>query len=219
MKYRLQSMYNHIVGQTASVISPFYSILLGRNLSPLLYGSNCKSIYSGTYSEGAMGAKPPWTSEIYWFQGVFRPQRVLSPTPRKIKKIKPPPRTNSWICPWIYYIKNRGGDYVFVWLKSVSKMNVNVYKEKEKILYSGIFIFIRCLCKDEMRRALVNSWFSRTLSLRRGAPVVPRVQAPPLPQWKSVLDTRIQMDVDTMFQNIMTDSDLYRAWIVSTIYW
>ena len=52
---------------------------------------------------------------------------------------------------------------------------------------------------------------------RREVPVVPRVQAPPLPQWKSVLDTRIHMDVDTMFQNIMTDSDLYRAWIVSTI--
>ncbi|XP_023339523.1 uncharacterized protein LOC111709838 [Eurytemora carolleeae] len=54
---------------------------------------------------------------------------------------------------------------------------------------------------------------SRPQTSKREAPVVPRVQAPPLPQWKSVLDTRIQMDVDTMFQNIMTDSDLYRAWI------
>jgi len=35
------------------------------------------------YSGGAMGAKPPWNSEIYGFQGVFRPQRVLSPPPWK----------------------------------------------------------------------------------------------------------------------------------------
>ena len=29
---RLQSMYNHMVGRTASVISPFYSLLPGPNL-------------------------------------------------------------------------------------------------------------------------------------------------------------------------------------------
>ena len=29
MKYRLQSMYNHMVGRAASFVSPFYSILLG----------------------------------------------------------------------------------------------------------------------------------------------------------------------------------------------
>ena len=29
MKYRLQSMYNHMVGRAASGISPFYFILLG----------------------------------------------------------------------------------------------------------------------------------------------------------------------------------------------
>ena len=28
MKYRLQSMHNHMVGRAASVISPFYSILI-----------------------------------------------------------------------------------------------------------------------------------------------------------------------------------------------
>ena len=27
MEYRLQSMYNHMVGRTESVISPFYSLL------------------------------------------------------------------------------------------------------------------------------------------------------------------------------------------------
>jgi len=31
MEYRLQSMYNHMVGRTASVISPFYSLLPGLN--------------------------------------------------------------------------------------------------------------------------------------------------------------------------------------------
>ena len=38
-----------------------------------------------------MGAKPPLDSEIFWFHGVFRPQRVLSPT-WKEKKCKPPPK-------------------------------------------------------------------------------------------------------------------------------
>ena len=46
----------------------------------------------------AIVAKPPWTSEIYWFQGVFMPQRVLSP-PWKEENLSPP-WTNSWICPW-----------------------------------------------------------------------------------------------------------------------
>ena len=27
MEYRLQSMYNHMVGRTASVVPPFYSLL------------------------------------------------------------------------------------------------------------------------------------------------------------------------------------------------
>ena len=31
MEYRLQSMNNHMVGRAASVVSPFYSILLGLN--------------------------------------------------------------------------------------------------------------------------------------------------------------------------------------------
>ena len=44
----------------------------------------------GVFRGGAMGAKPtPWTSEIYRFQRVFRPQRVLSP-PGKKKKLAPP---------------------------------------------------------------------------------------------------------------------------------
>ena len=39
--------------------------------------------------KGAMGVKPtPWISVIYRVQGVFRPQRVLSP-PWKEKKIMP----------------------------------------------------------------------------------------------------------------------------------
>ena len=29
MEYRLQSMYNHMIGRAASVVSPLYSILLG----------------------------------------------------------------------------------------------------------------------------------------------------------------------------------------------
>jgi len=47
---------------------------------------------------GAMGAQPPWTVEIYGFQGVLRPQRVLSPPPVK-KKMLSPPWQNSWIRP------------------------------------------------------------------------------------------------------------------------
>ena len=30
MEYRLQCMYNHMVGRAASVVSPFYSLLPGR---------------------------------------------------------------------------------------------------------------------------------------------------------------------------------------------
>ena len=57
------------------------------------------TVRQGRIQRGAMGAKPPpWTSEIYWFQGVFRPQRVLSP-PGKGKKNLSPPWTNSWIRP------------------------------------------------------------------------------------------------------------------------
>ena len=48
---------------------------------------------------GAMGAKPPWISEIYRIHGVFGPQRVLSPPPGKKTKCKPP-WTNSWLRPW-----------------------------------------------------------------------------------------------------------------------
>ena len=45
-------------------------------------------IIRDVFRGGAMGAKPPWTSEIYWFQGSFRPQWVL-----ERKKCKPPPWT------------------------------------------------------------------------------------------------------------------------------
>ena len=31
MKYRLQSMHNHMVGRIASVVSPFYSLLPGQD--------------------------------------------------------------------------------------------------------------------------------------------------------------------------------------------
>ena len=37
MEYRLRSMYNHMVGQAASALSPLYSILLGLNW-------NCSSV-------------------------------------------------------------------------------------------------------------------------------------------------------------------------------
>ena len=38
MEYRLQSMYNHMVGRTASVVPPFYSLLPDLDLySPGLY--------------------------------------------------------------------------------------------------------------------------------------------------------------------------------------
>ena len=38
---------------------------------------------------GLLGlSPPPWTSEIYWFQGIFMPQWVLSP-PLERKKFKP----------------------------------------------------------------------------------------------------------------------------------
>ena len=37
MKYRLQSMNNHMAGRAASVISPFYPILLGLGVEQFVY--------------------------------------------------------------------------------------------------------------------------------------------------------------------------------------
>ena len=37
-----------------------------------------------------MGAKSPWTSEIYLFQGFFRPQRLLTPPHERITNVSPP---------------------------------------------------------------------------------------------------------------------------------
>ena len=46
----------------------------------------------GAYSggEGLWGQSPPWTCVINRFQGVFRPQRVLSPPPVERKKMQGP---------------------------------------------------------------------------------------------------------------------------------
>ena len=41
MEYRLQSMYNHMVGQAASVVSPFYFILLGCPRCMKVNSPNC----------------------------------------------------------------------------------------------------------------------------------------------------------------------------------
>ena len=48
---------------------------------------------SEAYSEGLRGLSPspPWTSEIYWFQDVFRPQRQLSPLWKEKKNLNPTP--------------------------------------------------------------------------------------------------------------------------------
>ena len=43
------------------------------------------------YSGGLWGLSPPWTGEIYGYQGVLKPPRVLSPPPCKEKNVKPPP--------------------------------------------------------------------------------------------------------------------------------
>ena len=51
MEYRLQIMYNHMVGRAESVISPFYFILLGL------------SMYIGVYIEKA----PPHWYFLYIF--------------------------------------------------------------------------------------------------------------------------------------------------------
>ena len=48
------------------------------------------------YSGGKLwGLSPPFTREIYGFQGVFRPQRVLSP---------PQNEKNSWTRPWLWLV-------------------------------------------------------------------------------------------------------------------
>ena len=40
MEYRLQSMYNHMVGRTASIISPFYSLLPDSALDIVIFNGN-----------------------------------------------------------------------------------------------------------------------------------------------------------------------------------
>ena len=61
MEYRLQSMYNHLVGRTASVISPFYSLLPGETGQKLMVNGrfldentrilllNNRHMFEGTY--------------------------------------------------------------------------------------------------------------------------------------------------------------------------
>ena len=50
-------------------------------------GEGGAEAYSGG---GAIRAKPPRNSEIYWFQGVSMPQRVLSPPSLEKKNFSPP---------------------------------------------------------------------------------------------------------------------------------
>lgn len=36
---------------------------------------------------------------------------------------------------------------------------------------------------------------------------------PPLPQWKTILDIRVEKDVNTLFQFLLTDGHFYRSWL------
>ena len=72
----------------------FNSYFLSLEISTKLQGF--KLIFSGlvpgAYSGGGLwGLSPPWTSEIYWFHGVFRPQRVLSPPWKDKQNLSPSP--------------------------------------------------------------------------------------------------------------------------------
>ena len=58
---------------------------------------HCSAVRGVLKGGGLWGLSPPWASEIYGFQRVFRPQRVLR-LPLERKKIKPP-WTNSLIRP------------------------------------------------------------------------------------------------------------------------
>ena len=56
MEYRLQSIYNHMVGRTASVISPFYSLLSGLpSLSPL---KSRTAFYPSSHDEFINSSQP-----------------------------------------------------------------------------------------------------------------------------------------------------------------
>ena len=66
----------------------------------------------GVFRGGAIGAKPlPWTSEIYWFQGFFMPQRVLNP-PLEKTKFKPP-LDKLLNMPLVRGFNSRMGKYIF----------------------------------------------------------------------------------------------------------
>ena len=86
---------------------------------------------------GVIGAMPPWTSEIYWFRGVFRPQRVLSP-PGEIKNSSPS-WTNSWIRPCLKTFKTR---------KRVKKHNYKIFWytlliRKTQVMLVANFVYTR----------------------------------------------------------------------------
>ena len=63
MEYRLQSMYNHMVGRAASVLSPFYSILLDCtiNMYGIRYLAKCRSL---SEEASVMNSNPKQVAQI-----------------------------------------------------------------------------------------------------------------------------------------------------------
>ena len=75
MKYRLQSMYDHIVGRAASVVSPFYSILPGLYLPSILYSQGYISLLFYT----------PWVISPFYsiLPGLYLPSILYALVPSR----------------------------------------------------------------------------------------------------------------------------------------
>ena len=101
---------------------------------------------SGAYSGGGLwGLSPPWTSEIYWFQGFSGPNGCWAlPPPGKINKVKPL-CTISWIrpcptCVIVHWSSNlyRGKSIGILWESSSSPFYIlsfsNIYIYQNSVL-------------------------------------------------------------------------------------
>ena len=78
MKKRLQSIYNHIVGRAASIVSPFYSILLAWESLFQRRGEGSPNTPSHVYRHGYQYYRMLFTYRCYGFKLTNCPHRTFS---------------------------------------------------------------------------------------------------------------------------------------------
>ena len=90
-----------------------------------IFNENSSSSEAYIGRGGVWRLNPLWSSQIYGFQGVFRPQRVLSPLERQKSK---PHRTNSCVRPCLlfYIFKHRMNHYWFILFARMTSARVEL---------------------------------------------------------------------------------------------